>query len=106
MRIFLTAILIAFISFSGLAQTSSADPVDIQGWYGVGLGLDLKKKWTLGLTIKRVFRTIWPLIKARTLVCLPPRVLISALISWRSTGWGWCKTLFFIDISGTGLRQP
>jgi hypothetical protein len=56
MRIFLTAILIAFISFSGLAQTSSADPVDIQGWYGVGLGLDLKKKWTLGVDYQARFQ--------------------------------------------------
>ena len=39
----LSALLMLFTQI-GLSQTSASDPVDVQGWYGVGLGIDLKNK--------------------------------------------------------------
>jgi len=41
-------VIIAICSFSSalFAQTSSTDPVDVQGWYGANFGFNLKKKWT------------------------------------------------------------
>jgi hypothetical protein len=35
---------------SGMAQTSRADPNDIEGWAGVGLNLNLPKKWGADLS--------------------------------------------------------
>ena len=31
------------------AQATSTDPVDIQGWFGAGVNLDLPKKWQFGV---------------------------------------------------------
>jgi hypothetical protein len=33
-----------------MGQTSKTDPVDVQGWTIISLGLDLPKKWEVGLT--------------------------------------------------------
>ncbi len=46
MKSTLLSTLFFFVSFFSIAQTSSLDPVDVQGWYGVGLGIDFPKKWT------------------------------------------------------------
>ncbi len=56
MRLSLTAILFACILQPSFAQTSSSDPTDIQGWYGVGVGFDLKKKWAIGLDYQARFQ--------------------------------------------------
>lgn len=34
------------IGSSSFAQTSSSDPVDVQGWYGANFNFNLKKKWS------------------------------------------------------------
>lgn len=47
MKKLLTGTLIGTIMFfTATAQTSKADPKDAQGWYGLGVKLDLPKKWT------------------------------------------------------------
>jgi hypothetical protein len=56
MRPILIVISLVVFFHTGWSQTSSSDPVDIQGWYGVGLGLDLKKKWTLGVDYQARFQ--------------------------------------------------
>lgn len=37
------------------AQTSRADPTDVQGWYGLGVKFDLPKKWTLDVDYQTRF---------------------------------------------------
>jgi len=37
------------------AQTSSADPVDVLGWYGTSLTVDLKNKWEVGIDYQARF---------------------------------------------------
>ncbi|MFM7672826.1 MAG: DUF2490 domain-containing protein [Bacteroidota bacterium] len=45
------------VACSGVqAQTSASDPVDVQGWYGVGVGMDLKKKWSAGIDYQARFQ--------------------------------------------------
>lgn len=45
-----TFCLIFFLaSFSAFAQPTRTDPVDMQGWFGTSLTLDLKKKWEVGV---------------------------------------------------------
>jgi hypothetical protein len=41
-------LIIAIFSISStlFAQTSSTDPVDVEGWYGANFAFNLKKKWT------------------------------------------------------------
>ena len=56
MRSILIVISSVIFFHTGWSQTSSSDPVDIQGWYGVGLGLDLKKKWALGVDYQARFQ--------------------------------------------------
>ena len=51
----LSALLMLFTQI-GLSQTSASDPVDVQGWYGVGLGIDLKNKWAVGLDYQARFQ--------------------------------------------------
>ena len=51
----LAALLMLFVQI-GFSQTSASDPVDVQGWYGVGLGIDLKNKWALGLDYQARFQ--------------------------------------------------
>lgn len=46
MKKFIAALLLLIVHLCGNAQTSKTDPVDVQGWYGAGLKLDLPKKWT------------------------------------------------------------
>jgi len=38
------------LGMSTNAQTSRSDPNDIEGWAGVGLNLNLPKKWDADLT--------------------------------------------------------
>lgn len=38
------------------AQTSAADPVDVLGWYGIGLAFDLKNKWEAGVDYQARFQ--------------------------------------------------
>lgn len=38
------------VSHLVMGQTSKTDPVDVQGWTVISLGLDLPKKWEVGLT--------------------------------------------------------
>ncbi|MFM6954423.1 MAG: DUF2490 domain-containing protein [Sphingobacteriaceae bacterium] len=42
---------LAFVCVQQLAkaQTSQADPTDVQGWYGAGLNVNLPSKWTANL---------------------------------------------------------
>jgi hypothetical protein len=40
----------ALLAISLNAQTSRSDPNDIEGWAGVGLNLNLPKKWDADLT--------------------------------------------------------
>ncbi len=37
-------------------QTSAADPVDVLGWYGTSLTLDLKNKWEVGIDYQARFQ--------------------------------------------------
>jgi hypothetical protein len=41
----LAALLAAATSADALAQTSRADPTDLQAWYAVGLGFDMPARW-------------------------------------------------------------
>lgn len=56
MRIFLLFVIISLFAQIGYSQTSAADPVDVQGWYGVGVGIDLKNKWAVGLDYQARFQ--------------------------------------------------
>lgn len=47
------ALILAF-NYSN-AQTSRADPKDVQGWYGLGVKFDLPKKWTLDVDYQTRF---------------------------------------------------
>jgi hypothetical protein len=56
MRILSLAALLMLFTQIAFSQTSAADPVDVQGWYGVGLGIDLKNKWAVGLDYQARFQ--------------------------------------------------
>ncbi|MFM7710920.1 MAG: DUF2490 domain-containing protein [Ferruginibacter sp.] len=46
-RLLIVCILLFAHSFSVCAQATKADPTDAEGWYSVGVAVDLPKKWTL-----------------------------------------------------------
>lgn len=56
MRTLLLSLTSVLIVQTGIAQTSASDPVDVQGWYGVGVGVDLKNKWSVGLDYQARFQ--------------------------------------------------
>lgn len=55
MRQFLICLLISFSFCTVSAQTSFSDPVDFQGWYGLGVKFNLPKKWTLDVDYQTRF---------------------------------------------------
>jgi Protein of unknown function (DUF2490) len=55
MRVVLFSLLFCLFSNLVFAQTSSSDPVDVQGWYGLGVKFNLPKKWTLDVD----YQTRW-----------------------------------------------
>lgn len=55
MRFILLSIFLCLFSCMVIAQTSSSDPVDFQGWYGVGVKFNLPKKWSLDVD----YQTRW-----------------------------------------------
>lgn len=56
MRLLVLSALLMICTQVGFSQTSAADPVDVQGWYGVGLGIDLKNKWAMGIDYQARFQ--------------------------------------------------
>ena len=46
-RLLIVGILLFVYSFNVCAQATKADPTDAEGWYSVGVTVDLPKKWTL-----------------------------------------------------------
>lgn len=55
MRVILISIFLFLFTVMVNAQTSSSDPVDFQGWYGLGVKFNLPKKWSLDVDYQTRF---------------------------------------------------